>query len=791
MVATRFGAATPSNIAGEYYGAQTAIAGAIARICGTTQHNVTINLGNHSSLLISTKWRIKELSSTWSTAFDFEANNGGRKFFSVGVPGFGNYTLEVQVISSYAGGVVGTWQVPFGVALTGTCGLPAGGAPVISSTVLLPGTPIVSGTACPSGVVSLYRNGGATAMQTGIVVGSNGQWAAVTAAALVTTDTVGARVACPNGAGGFLALSAVSNIATVVGPSVAPSIDGIIYEGDSEVNGIGCPGATVWVYSEDVLLGSTQANGAGSWSLVNLGINILQAGAVITAIQQCIGSGLSAESNGVSVVVNPTDDVTQATTYLNAYLSRNPIVHNIEAADPTAFPISPVNMRGGLKYQLKIFVPETPLSQTFKLLETLEATEKPPYTEAGVTTYDGAYIEIDELLDSLLETVRPDWDQVGIKACPKMVMPFYVEGKILPSNVVVSTPVSHVLKGGISVDDFPAYRDDFFKSYIGENQKFLTQQPDGKEVVMEQPEFLYLLTNFRPAPNLLKLRYEVLYEDGSTWTFTGNTAGNISLWNVYCFGVGPKQLGFDLLPKRVLQYKVWVNEENNFRVSEIRHFVMDYRYYAHSRFVLFNNSLGGYDTVHFRGEDSEVMTARIDTGRRQLGARYESADAESFVTNNVGDREVFLQTGWFDGDGKGCLDWLQDLLLSEDVVMASDKSWVSLILKSNTLLYKKGDETLVARGFHFVHANVQPNYSRLPERMAVPARAMGWRVVSGSSYCELNEVGVRTGRKGYALLERVFTDITPNSLVRPRQTKPNDVGTAGYVAPVIDSSCNV
>lgn len=663
--------------------------------------------------------------------------------------------------------------------------------PIILSINPVAGTPPMNGTGCAGGLLNLYLNGDTTAFQLNIPVNLSGNWSiAATAISVANTDVITARQTCPDGFGGVLGLSNNSNLATVVEPSPPPTVAGVIFEGDSELHGTGCPNATIWVYDGSTLIGQTTANAAGYWELVGLPLSALILGHLITAKQQCVGFGLSPIGNLEPVIDNPNADIDPTgVTYLNSNLSRNPIIHNIDAADPALFPFSPVNMRGTLSYFLEVYVPETPLSQTFKLLETLEGTEKPPYTEAGVTTFDGAFFPIEELLDSYLEMVRPDFEQVGIKACPKMVMPFYIKSRISPINIVAQSGIAHVLKGGISVEDFAGYRDDFFTAYLGQNKKFLTQQPQRKEVVMNQPEFLYLLTNFRPCPNLLRLRYQVFYEDGTSEKFASAITGDISLWNVYCFAVGPKQLGIDLLPKKVLQYNVWVNEENNFRISEIRRYVLDYRYYANSRFVLFNNSLGGYDTIHFKGEDSEVLSSKIELGKRQLGARYMADEAETFVSNNVGEREITLFTGWYDTMAIENADYLQELILSEDVMIQTDRSWVSLILKTNSTLYKKANETMVARAFSFMYASQQPNFSRLPIHSNIPARPIAWRVVAGSGYCELDDFGVHTGRKGYAVLERVYTDVSPNVLVRPRQTKPNDVGTAGYVQPVIDSSC--
>jgi hypothetical protein len=304
---------------------------------------------------------------------------------------------------------------------------------------------------------------------------------------------------------------------------------------------------------------------------------------------------------------------------------------------------------------------------------------------------------------------------------------------------------------------------------------------------MNQPEYLYFLTNFKSLPNQLKLRFEVLYADGTRQKLTAMVANNIQLWNVYCFPVGPEVLGIHLLTKKVLQYAVWLNEEDDFRISERRTYILDYQVYRNSRFILFNNSLGGYDTLHCTGEATESIDGQIEIGNRALPANYSPSFGQNIVTKANGNRQLSVYTGWLDGDE--WLEWLQELILSEDIILVTDRNFRPLILKSTSLIYHKDDdENLTGKQFSFDYANQQTNYSNLPIHPTTPARPVGWRAVIGTEYCELDGDGNRTHRQGYGLLEKIYTDIV--ELVRPRQTKANDIGTEGYVVPTINAACN-
>ena len=116
---------------------------------------------------------------------------------------------------------------------------------------------------------------------------------------------------------------------------------------------------------------------------------------------------------------------------------------------------------------------------------------------------------------------------------------------------------------------------------------FLTWQTGPKYVRMDQPEYLYFVANATPAPTTLKLKMRV----GGGAVVTIDTATSIIPFAVYCLPVGPANATVWLhLTDSVTYYEVWLANQADERISEVRRFDIDRSYRRDVRYVLFNNS---------------------------------------------------------------------------------------------------------------------------------------------------------------------------------------------------------
>lgn len=468
--------------------------------------------------------------------------------------------------------------------------------------------------------------------------------------------------------------------------------------------------------------------------------------------------------------------------------SRNPIAYVMDAAPET------ITDRLNLSYMLKLQKPKTYGSDEYTELVTLAGRELPPRQEFGATVYPGATFDAAVYLDDDLERTPPTPDQVGFTTCAGLITPYLVQTWIEQGGVVrpdsrQTLPLEYALKGALSVEQFAGWRDVFFTTYLSQTRQFLTWQPAQKWVETDQPEFLYHLVNYTPRPTELRLRVEVTYTDGSSEVLTPFMTQAVSQYTVYSVPVGFVALG---LPEKeaatnkvVLSYGVWVANEANGRLSEIRTYWVNREYQPNVLYLLLANSLGGYDTLRCTGASGRRLVVRGTDVQRPLDPAYRPGTAEYIKVNRRGERTITVATGLRDGAE---LDYLTELLFAEDVYLVSKEGYVALTLAASgdTALDLRADgEDLAGRVLTFQLSKTEVGFSNLPVSPVAAARPTRW--VPVNTFCLINDQGVRSGLMGAVQLELRYVDDV--SLVKPRRVKLNVPGTEGYQAPVPSAAC--
>ncbi|MCX6216413.1 DUF5977 domain-containing protein [Spirosoma sp.] len=479
------------------------------------------------------------------------------------------------------------------------------------------------------------------------------------------------------------------------------------------------------------------------------------------------------------------DPLLQTLSFLPLRFSRNPIAYTIDAA-PDSIP-----ERQNLSYLLTLKKPRSYGSGEYNTLITLPGREFPPRAELGATVYPGAQFDVSVFIDDLLLRTPPTPTQTGFVACVDMITPYLTQTRVENAGVLLAgtnqtLPLEYALKGALSVEQFAGWRDQFFTTYLSQSRQFLTWQPAQKWVETNQPEFLYYLVNFSPKPSELRLRVAIQYTDGSSDLLTGLSLTTVSQYTVYSIPVGFQALGLaareELTSKTVQSYQVWVSSETNARLSEIRTYHVNRDYEPNTLYLLFANSLGGYDTLRCTGQTSRNLTVKGTAAQRALLADYLPTSAELFSRDRKGEKVLVANTGLLDGE---LLDYLSELSLSDEIYVATQEGFVALVPSDNTLNLRTDDEDLAGRTFTFTHAKMEIGYSALPMAPVTELRATRW--VPINTFCLINENGVRTGLIGAAQLELHYAD--DGSLVKPRQIKANVPGTDGYQTPVTTSAC--
>ncbi|MDR6194708.1 DUF5977 domain-containing protein [Siphonobacter sp. SORGH_AS_0500] len=470
-------------------------------------------------------------------------------------------------------------------------------------------------------------------------------------------------------------------------------------------------------------------------------------------------------------------------TYLPLRLSRNPIDVVVDAASES------VVDRSGLSYLLEIWKPRAFQSGAYELYNTLTGSEIPPRNDNGLMILEGCRFEIHSFIDALLDWNPPTANQTAITVCPGLTMPYFLYSQInpVPSSEVFGD-MEIAIKAKLHEDQFPGWKDLFFVNWIGEGKRFLTWQEDNKLVERDQPEFLYFLINMQPKPEELRLRCRIQYTDGSYETRTVKVAKDIIQNCVYCIPVGLQSLSLETWAlsanKQIDSYEVWLNNENDDRISEIRTYILSDEYNRNVRYLIFQNSLGGFDTLRCYGQASTSLNVTTNLAQKTLESGYLPSSEELFVTSKNGDRTITLNTGYQKGIA---LDYMEELVWAEKVYLVTQEGFIPIIASSQNYQPQQDDEHLNGRSFTFRHAKEATAFSKLPLAQASSTRPTVW--VPEQPYCQIDSsTGLRNGYQGAAKLRLYYQDTMQP--VKSVSTKPNVPGTEGYYPPQKSPACD-
>lgn len=472
------------------------------------------------------------------------------------------------------------------------------------------------------------------------------------------------------------------------------------------------------------------------------------------------------------------DALVTSLLFVPAKLSRNSLSHVIDAANPA------LTSRVGLKYFLEIKVPDYDGSTNFVALHRSQLREKPPYTVGASTIYEGAgaiYNQRNGKLDSLLTLKKPSFGLLEPLVITTQSKQFILREIVTGGTPAVNTDISKaaqwVVKAGLSELDYQNYSDNFFSTYQSQNRKFLTNQPTRKVIGRNQTEYLSFLLNVNPMPSQVRLRVEM--DNGSTATYL--TVVNPPFMSVVLFPVNFTNLCID---SACSSFKVWLSDENNQRFSEVLTYYVDQIDRKQERSIVYSNSRGGWDTLRLTGEATEYAKINQNSLLKEQTSFEATAPAALKVISTDGDREIIISTGYIERNIKETLACLEEILLSEDIYIETEKGHRQVKRLTNQLVLKEDEFGKVARILQFQYVESVKNYSELPVVMATQPRATTWASF-GSFQNLLDNYGKRTGYKKPESLIKVYVDnLQP---VKPINVKANVEGTEGYIGSVFDA----
>ncbi|MDF7810515.1 SprB repeat-containing protein [Hymenobacter sp. YC55] len=322
------------------------------------------------------------------------------------------------------------------------------------------------------------------------------------------------------------------------------------------------------------------------------------------------------------------------------YFSHDPIVLALDAGqdyrnNPTTKP--------NLSFVCEVFVERTYLSGVFELAGQ---AEEQPADRDGRTVF-----EVQELLEPYVSPQLPTLDpryRTDVVRSGDNFKRFYLRYQERVAGVLVgtlTTELSYVVYGGLSFEE--AARGTWFDGWFFNRRPFLTWEPVRKKVQRAQPEYLsYLVPT--DAITSVNRRVRVYLSDGSVSTFQNSGYGPAKANEVYLIPVGFTDLRlsrYETGARRVQRWDVAVTDQNGTEVSEVRTYVLDTRYRATTRYFIYVNSLGGFNTVSAHGRAELQLASKTTSSPLPRVAGYDAVRGDVEVDRRTGLPTLKVYTG--------------------------------------------------------------------------------------------------------------------------------------------------
>jgi hypothetical protein len=238
-------------------------------------------------------------------------------------------------------------------------------------------------------------------------------------------------------------------------------------------------------------------------------------------------------------------------------------------------------------------------------------------------------LDLQTVLDSTLEWHVPGFLLSSGLRCRKGIQRYYVVVDEIAADGTTSDTLTldnggeyfTCLKGGISYEQWKkgSYFDDYM--VVGGITKFLSwQNSDSTALRYDQPMWLNLLKTLDWSSRDMYAKWVLVYTDGSSATATSimpylNTP---NVGELYCFKVGACQNGWDQLhPSKQIDYIEFglYDDVTGDPMTEIRRYTLSYANQCRNRYFVYNNSLGGPDTLCLGyGEENGIELDDVRSG---------------------------------------------------------------------------------------------------------------------------------------------------------------------------------
>lgn len=277
-----------------------------------------------------------------------------------------------------------------------------------------------------------------------------------------------------------------------------------------------------------------------------------------------------------------------------------------------------------------------------------------------------------------------------------------------------TSSIYYALLGGISWMQYGKYNADgsSFWEKLQNNMYFLSWAPLTRYIGPAEPVKLYYLNH--AAATTLKLKAK-LYTASSNSTITVDSVAGVSDKSVYEFVLSPAKVNYaGLSNETLIKIEVWIDNESDVRISEIRTFIPDYTHYEHTRYFIFKNSLGTFEIIRTTGLMSKNDDYEREIAQVAADSDYTSKDREDVSVANYEKQRFSVAAGWLNryADGEEFRNWLRDFALSREVYQAIGNTLKPIRLTGSSFEKGSDRDNIKQFSFEFVNAFTDEHFTK-------------------------------------------------------------------------------
>lgn len=284
----------------------------------------------------------------------------------------------------------------------------------------------------------------------------------------------------------------------------------------------------------------------------------------------------------------------------------------------------------------------------------------------------------------------------------------YWAGEVKKMFDTYSSPVI-ILPGGTSWRDkafYNEYGTGYF-DYDENDKRFLTWAPAEKVTSKLAREKLYF---FIHEGKTINLKAKLTFDDDSEQTITpvaNLVAENVSVYE-FLVSYSILKLSDYEGTKDIRKWEIWIEDDSQTVLSEVRTFVLDQQDHFQERYFIFKNSFGHYDCIRCTGIFEKTNELRRRLIEQETDPDYQEKSAEIINFKSFQEETFKGNLGYISREMK---NYLQEFTGSTKIFEARGDLLFPVVLTSKKVFQHVDDETLYDLEFEYKRAYTDENFS--------------------------------------------------------------------------------